>query len=552
MAFSITLSSIILFLFRLALPDIFSAPRGVIVIDWAFSIIFLAVTRASIRLLKENSEHNWFALNIKPKNKVIIIGAGDSGEALLREIQSRPKLALEVIGFLDDNPNKITSHIRHIPILGKISDADMIFKQYEVNQAFIAIPSATGQQMRAIVEILKNTGVSFKTLPTLDQLVNDQVSISQIREVSIEDLLGREPVKSDLQAIEGLIFNKIVLVTGAGGSIGSELCRQICRFQPKQLVLVEQAENNLFYLQQELLRENRLSPSALISIIADITDLSRMRQVFQIHQPTVVFHAAAHKHVPMMEDNPTEAIKNNILGTKKIADLSDEFLVDAFVMISTDKAVSPTSVMGATKRAAEIYTQALNDHSKTKFMTVRFGNVLGSTGSVIPIFKEQIRRGGPLTVTHPEMTRYFMTIPEAVQLVLQAFALGKGGEIFTLDMGEPIKIVDMARDLIKLSGLTPDEDIEIVYTGVRPGEKLFEELRLDGENNLPTSHSKIKINLCRKSNFGEVSAKLDQMPISLDKSNKEELISWLESLVCEYKPFSRSSKIKETIAVEHK
>ena len=360
-----------------------------------------------------------------------------------------------------------------------------------VQRALITIANAPGDKIRRITELCRNAKVEAKIIPGIYEIVGDKVNLSRIREVAIEDLLGREPVQLDEAVVSSAIGARVVLVTGAGGSIGSELCRQLCRFGPERLILVERFENALFEIHREL--ASAYSHLRIDPVIADVTDAVRMEQIFHDTKPELVIHAAAHKHVPMMEWNPGEAVKNNVGGTRVLADLSDRFGVQRFVLVSTDKAVNPTSVMGATKRVAEIYTQALSRNSPTKFVTVRFGNVLGSAGSVIPIFRDQIAKGGPITVTHPEMRRYFMTIPEASQLVLQAGAMGEGGEIFILDMGEPVKIVDLARDLITLSGLRPEEDIEIRFSGVRAGEKLFEELSTDAEHADKTKHPKVFI-----------------------------------------------------------
>jgi len=360
--------------------------------------------------------------------------------------------------------------------------------------------SVTGKELRRLMERCRAAGATLKVIPALDQLLDGQHRVT-IRDVEINDLLRRAPVELDSAAIAGLLRNKVVLVTGAGGSIGSELCRQVLRFEPRTLVLVERAENNLFYVDREL--RQVAGRTVVQACVGDVLDRRRLAHVFRTHQPEVVFHAAAHKHVPMMEANPGEALKNNVLGTKRVADAAHRHGALAFVMISTDKAVNPTSVMGVSKQLAERYVHALSQRSSTKFVVVRFGNVLGSNGSVVPLFQEQIRRGGPITVTHPDMTRYFMTIPEASQLVLQAAAMGRGGEIFVLDMGEPVRILDLAKDLVRLSGLTPD-DIEIEFTGTRPGEKLYEELYFEDEEMLPTPHPKLSVAYHRPTSVAEV------------------------------------------------
>jgi FlaA1/EpsC-like NDP-sugar epimerase len=381
--------------------------------------------------------------------------------------------------------------IHEIPVLGTVEQLPQICQKHSIDEIAIAMPSATRKQMRRVIQICQGTKLRFTTVPSITDIASGKLKVSQIREVEINDLLGREEIRLDLEEIERFLKNKTVLVTGAGGSIGSEMCRQVCAFVPKQLLLLEQAENPLFFIEQEL--KKGYPTISLQALICDITDKTRVDQLFDAYRPEVVIHAAAHKHVPLMEANPGEAVKNNVLGTKNVADASDRIGSEHFVMISTDKAVNPTSIMGSSKRIAEMYIQDLNNTSKTHFVTVRFGNVLGSNGSVVPIFRKQIADGGPVTVTHPDMRRYFMTIPEASQLVLQAAAIGQGGEIFVLDMGEPVRIVDLARELITLSGFRPGEDIDIVFTGLRQGEKLFEELSIEGEDMVSTKHPKIAV-----------------------------------------------------------
>ncbi len=423
--------------------------------------------------------------------KVMIIGAGDVGEMALREIHRMTVEQYEVIGLLDEDPSKHGVTILGYKVLGGTDRMKELCEKYQVDEVLIALPSASPKEIRRIVEQCQGTNVKFRTLPALKDLISGRIRFSRMREVDINDLLGREPARLDCEAISAYIQDKVVLITGAGGSIGSEMCRQIGHFNPARLILIEQAENPLFHIDREL---KKLFPELkTYTYICDIYDRDRVEKIFAKERPAAVFHAAAHKHVPLMELNPTEAVKNNVFGTKNCADAAAKFGCQKFVMISTDKAVNPTSVMGCSKRIAELYIQGLNAPGGTQFVTVRFGNVLGSNGSVVPIFKEQIAQGGPVTVTHPDMQRYFMTIPEAAQLVMQAAAIGKGGEIFLLDMGEPVKIVDLASDLITLSGFTPGEDIEIKFTGMRPGEKLFEELSLEGEDMSPTSHEKIAV-----------------------------------------------------------
>ena len=462
--------------------------RTILLLDFVLSFMAVAGARFGSRLF-----HEIFYPGIVTRAKgprAVIVGAGDTTDCFLREIQRSSAIQLSVVGLIDDDPRKHGSHIHGVPVVGCVDQLAELVEREGIEEVIIATPSASGREMRRIVDACRAAGVPFRTLPAIEDLVYGKVSVSELREVRIEDLLRRDAVELDHVSIAEYLAGSCVLVTGAAGSIGSEICRQVARFNPSQILLVERAENALFELERELYAAFPNIP--MRGILADVADRVRMDSIFAQCSPTVVFHAAAHKHVPLVEANPGEAVKNNIFGTKVVADLADQHGVATFVMISTDKAVNPTSIMGATKRVCEVYLQALARRSKTRYVAVRFGNVLGSNGSVVPIFKEQIRKGGPITITHPEMRRYFMTIPEASQLVLQAAALGKGGEVFVLDMGEQIKIVDLARDLIRLSGLD-EEDIEIKFTGSRPGEKLYEELALDGECATKTRHPKIWI-----------------------------------------------------------
>ncbi len=469
-------------------------PIGVILAYAAFAFIGVVGIRALRRLTVENADRGRRARAQTggPESvRTLLVGAGQAGALTAKEILARPDLRMEIVGFLDDLAAKKGSTIHGVPILGSSDELAKVAHRTGATQVIITIASATGQQIRRIVELCERAGIQPKIIPGIYEILDGSVQLSRIRDVSIEDLLGREPVELDLDLVSSFVAAKVVLVTGAGGSIGSELCRQVARFGPKRLVLLEQAEFGLFTIHQELSRthpEIDLGP-----VICDVCDAARVASVFAEEQPQVVFHAAAHKHVPMMEWNPGEAVKNNVFGTKTVADAANHHGAEAFVMVSTDKAVNPTSVMGATKRVAEMYIQALSSGSSTKFVAVRFGNVLGSTGSVVPTFKAQIADGGPVTVTHEEMKRYFMTIPEASQLVMQAAAMGEGGEIFVLDMGEPVRIVDLAQALIRLSGFEPGVDIAIEFTGLRPGEKLFEEFGFDAERMTKTRHEKIYV-----------------------------------------------------------
>lgn len=463
-------------------------PDSVLLLDFAGTIALVCGARIAVRLYHEEIQ----PVREDAAPKLLILGAGNAGENVVREMLRQPVLKYRIAGFLDDDPSKVGALIHGVEVLGPIRDIKQICAEHAIDEILIAMPSATRQQIRRVVALCQGTNLRFKTLPAISDLISGRAHVAQqIRDVDINDLLGRAPVELDTAQIAEFLDGRVVMVTGAGGSIGAEMCRQIARFRPPRLLLVEQAEQNLFAIDREL--RATFPGIRFVPYIADICDRRRMANILRAERPSAVFHAAAHKHVPMMEYNPGEAIKNNILGTRVVADEAARVGCEKFVMISTDKAVNPTSVMGCTKRVAEMYIQALNERTQTQFVTVRFGNVLGSSGSVVPIFQEQIAKGGPVTVTHPDMVRYFMTIPEASQLVLQAASMGRGGEIFVLDMGEPVRILDLARDLITLSGFRPGEDIEIVFTGVRPGEKLFEELAIQGEDIARTSHPKIGI-----------------------------------------------------------
>ncbi|MGO9021545.1 MAG: polysaccharide biosynthesis protein [Syntrophobacteraceae bacterium] len=431
-----------------------------------------------------------FARHIKTKapKRVLIIGAGSSGEKILREIFDNPTIDYKVVGFLDDHPGKVGRALHGVPVLGPVDILPNIADQYKLDQVIISIPSATGPEMRRIVDICKSCGVSFKTLPAIGQILNDKVSIRALRDVNYEDLLGRHPVRLDATGIRGYLCGQKIMVTGAGGSIGSELCRQLIRFDPERIILVDAGESNLYSIQMELRHE--LNFDSFHTILATVQNQRLMEQVFRNYCPDVVFHAAAYKHVPLLETNPWEAVFNNVLGSRVVMQLAQKYKADRFVLVSTDKAVRPANVMGTSKRLAELILQSMQNGC-TRFMAVRFGNVLASCGSVVPLFRNQIEHGGPVTVTHPEMTRYFMTIPEAAQLILQAGALGAGGEIFVLQMGTPVRVADMAADLIRLYGKEPGRDIEVIFTGLRPGEKLYEELITEGEDVTRTSHEKI-------------------------------------------------------------
>ncbi len=472
-------------------------PRSVLLLDWGMTILFLGGLRGLWRLSREEFHP---LLYRKQYNRAFIVGADQVGESLARLLQSDPRLKYTIAGFLDHDGSRHGMRMGRIPVLGKPSDAPRLASAFGVSEVLVISGHLPGKELRGLMQECERAKLNVKVLPSTDDLLNSNYHM-QVRDVDINDLLRREPVTLSDEAISSLLHGRTVMVTGAGGSIGSEICRQVLRFRPSCLVLVERAENNLFLIDQELAALG--VQTRLVPCVADILDAPRMHSLFATHAPDVIFHAAAHKHVPMMEYNPGEALKNNVLGTRQLVELADQYGVKNFVFISTDKAVNPTSVMGVSKQLAERCVHSFSETSATKFVVVRFGNVLGSAGSVVPIFQEQIRRGGPLSVTHPDMQRFFMTIPEASQLVLQAAAMGKGGEIFVLDMGEPVKIVDLARDLIRLSGFDPDE-IGITFTGLRPGEKLYEELYFDSEATLTTPHPKLFVAYHRSFSLEEI------------------------------------------------
>ncbi len=524
-----------------ALARIVHFPASVLWIDWILSVALVMWSRLAIRYYFQQT-HGLQSAGVQgrspgaPGTRTLMIGAGDAGETLLREIQRAPAGKYEIVGILDDDPHKLGTRIHGVEVLGAIDTVKMYCNVYDIEQVLIAIPSASKSRIRRVIHLCEGANVSFRIGPGLNELIEGSITIeSQLRRVKVEDLLHRAPVVLDHAAISHYLRGKKVLVTGAGGSIGSELCRQIMRFNPQCLVLVELSENNLFEIEREL---DTSVPTyvgmPLHGYLADICDRRRMQSIFESQRPDIICHAAAHKHVPMLEAHPGEGLKNNIVGTKVLADLAVEVGVRKFVYISTDKAVNPASIMGCTKRIAEMYVQGLSDRSQTQFITVRFGNVLASRGSVVPIFQQQIAKGGPVTVTHPDITRYFMTIPEAAQLVLQAGAIGRGGEIFLLEMGEPIKIVDLAKNLITLSGLTPGVDIDITFTGLRPGEKLHEELYIEGEGLLPTAHPNIRVWQKRPENWDALVAALPDLIALADDADADRIKSELAGLVPEY------------------
>ncbi len=509
-------------------------PRSVIVMTGLLSIVFLGGIRMAVRVLRE-----WSTMVESATARVLIVGAGNAGEMLVRDLKMNPGYKYEPVAYVDDSPLKRERTIHGVPVAGTIEEIPALVKRLAVKEIIVAMPSATPALMQRILASCAACHVPIKTLPNTKQILDSPVSMRQVRPMSLEDLLQREPIQTDLQELHPLLEGKRVLVTGAGGSIGSELCRQIARYRPTELVLFERHENSLYTLEIEL-RES--FPQVNVrALIGDVTDKEGVRETFRACTPQLIFHAAAHKHVPLMEHNEREAVRNNIFGTAVVADAALATGAERFVLISTDKAVNPANVMGATKRVAECLVQHMKQDGGTRFTVVRFGNVLGSSGSVVPLFTEQIRKGGPVTVTHPDIKRYFMTIPEAVQLVLQASVRGQGGDVFVLDMGEQVRITDLARNMILLSGLVPDRDVKITFTGLRPGEKLFEELFEADERAEPTSHDKIKRVIGRGSSQpNELERRLKQLEGSLNQAGPVTLISQLKELVPTYVP----SKIK--------
>ncbi len=510
-------------------------PRSLPIIFLGLALAVTAGTRLLVRALSGQPLNR---SDIRAKN-VLIAGAGDAGQMLARDIRNHPEMGLRVIGFVDDDPRKQSLTVRGLPIYGGREKIPEVVETMSVDEVIIAMPSAAGSTVREIIEICKEAEVKARILPALSELLTDDVGLRHLRPVDINDLLRRDPIQTDLAAVYDLVRDRTVLVTGAGGSIGSELCRQIAKARPAKLILLGHGENSIFEIQNELkadFQAGRSRLETLVPVIADVRDAARLQQVFDEHQPEVVFHAAAHKHVPLMEANPIDAITNNILGTHTLLETCLGHGVDRFVLISTDKAVNPANIMGVTKRMAELLVLSAAQRSNRPYVSVRFGNVLGSRGSVVPFFKKQIEAGGPVTVTHPEVTRYFMTIPEAVQLVLQAATMGHSGDLFMLEMGEPVKIVDLARDLIRLSGLTPGEDIPITFTGLRPGEKLFEELYQGHEDHLPTEHEKI-LRVTTVTSPPEGLSQTIELLYDLTRLGKlAEALSLIAEMVPEYQP----------------
>jgi FlaA1/EpsC-like NDP-sugar epimerase len=522
------LSSSLIFCLVEAVLRVPGYPRSVVVIDLFLTIMVLGGARFAVRAYTER------ARTYGAQRNTLVVGAGEAGSAIVRELKQNPTLNYNPVGFVDDDLSKKGVKIHGVKVMGSTDELHELVMEHHVGCVMIAIPHVKGRLIERIVAKCRECKVDFKILPPIGELINKPPSVSQVRQLRVEDLLEREPVTLDMDQIRGRIEDKVLLVTGAGGSIGSELVRQAAALNPRQLVLLDRSENDLFKLGHELSR--KFPHLDYVPVVGDIQDVTLLRDVFATHRPQSVFHAAAYKHVPMMERNCFQAITNNIFGTYNVALLSRQYRVEDFVLISSDKAVNPTNIMGVTKRVAELIMQGLQEDGTTRFMAVRFGNVLGSNGSALPLFEQQIAAGGPVTVTHPDARRYFMTIPEAVQLVLQASSMGKGGEIFVLDMGEPVRILDLVRNLIRLSGLEPDRDIKIDFVGLRPGEKMFEELKLEGEDVKPTAHEKIRLLTGSRTTFEQMSTWLDELSMLVQAKNVHGLVTKLVAIVPEYWP----------------
>lgn len=523
------------------------SPRGVLLVDWAFSLLSLFGIRAMIRLGRDRFRP--MGSGAADQKRVLIIGAGDAGESLAREIEHRPQLGMKLVGFVDDQRAKWGSQIRGIKIFGPIQEIGRLSDSLEADEALIAIPSASGKRLRGIIQHLAAADLKFKTIPGIDHLVSGRVHVTQLRPVNVEDLLRRQRIDLPGDPVRGLFKGKRVLITGAGGTIGSELSAQVLQMEPESVALVERSEYALYEVRKRLSREAAWVTSRITSNLLDLCDTEVMEQLIAREQPHIVLHAAAHKHVPLGEENPPEYLRNNALATRKLAQLCAESGVARFVFISTDKAINPSSVMGATKRAAEILLLDLVRNCDMKVTIVRFGNVIGSSGSVIPLFMEQIAAGGPVTVTHPDVTRYFIRTSEAISLVLQAAALGDGGRVFMLDMGEPVKVAELARDMIRLSNHTEDE-IPIVFSGLRPGEKLFEEIRLEGESVRPTMHPQIVVTEAPQPSPHTVSSWISRAHDPAMRMTRDQTLNLIRELVVEYlQPDAHADGAQERSAV---
>jgi FlaA1/EpsC-like NDP-sugar epimerase len=508
---------------------------SVIVTDLALTILLLGGARLAVRAYTENVQADAAGKN------TLVVGAGQAGCTIVRELKRNPGLDYRLMGLVDDDPTKRGMKLHGVRVLGTTAMLPWLIAKYEIARVLIAIPSASGSEIERIVNRCQECKVDFKILPPVAERICGKAK-RQIRKVRVEDLIGRHQVQLDLERIKQKLQDRVILITGAGGSIGSELARQLASFHPKKLVFLERSENDLFRLCTEF--GAKFPSIKFVPVVGDILDVGLLRKTFAMHHPNSVFHAAAYKHVPLMETNCFQAVTNNVFGTYNVALIARQYGVEDFVMISSDKAVNPTNVMGVTKRVAELIMLSLA-RQRTRFIAVRFGNVLGSNGSVLPLFQQQIAGGGPVTLTHPEMRRYFMTIPEAAQLVLQAATMGSGGEIFVLDMGQPVRIVDLARNLIRLSGLQPDRDVQIVFTGLRPGEKLFEELMLEGEGLKPTSHQKVRVLEGGSYTFEQVQSWLDDLSSLVDAGNVYGLVAALKRIVPAYTPSEEMLSLSE-------
>ncbi len=515
-------------------------PRSVYIIHPLLLFLFVGASRFGGRIFKHILPASF--LNMSDLKQVILVGAGDAGEMILRESLRHPENGYRVVGFVDDNPEKVNKDIHGVKILGPIETLPEIVKRKSVDEIVITTPSASRGQIRRIIDVCNETKIPFKITPSLSDVIGGKVTFNQVRKVEVKDILSREPVELDLEGISHYISGKRILITGAGGSIGSELCRQLTRFNPELLVLFGRGEFSLYNIEREL--RERYPSLVVIPVIANIRDESRTRAVLDYHKPDVIFHVAAHKHVPLMEANPCEAIKNNVVGSRILMEAAEDYGVERFVLISTDKAVNPVSFMGVSKRIAELLLQSMAKRNRCKFSAVRFGNVLESRGSVVPLFRQQISKGGPITITHPEVTRYFMTVSEAAQLVIQAGAMGEGGEIFVLNMGDPVKIIDLARDLIRLSGFEPEIDIKIKISGLRPGERMHEKLVAEKEKVQATQHEKILIvkpNEVEAKKLSEVVKELEKLAVEEDIQG---LVRKIREIVPEFNHQIRTKKLE--------
>ncbi len=521
----------------------YTIPKSIIIIHSLLSFIALSSYRLLFRFI-----YKYVFVKMKTSKNVLIYGAGDSGIIAYNALVHNQDQMVDIVNFIDDNPSKISKVINGVPVIARDKVTSDYIKDNKIHEIIVAIHNIEAKRLRTLVDGLIELPTTVKIIPAFDKWINGEFNVSQIKTVKIEDLLGRVPIEIKNSRLANEFENEVVLVTGAAGSIGSELSRQIANYKSKNLILIDQAESPLYDLQQELKQKGI---SGFEAKVADIRDKERMDYFFDLYKPTMVFHAAAYKHVPLMEESPYESIKINIDGTKNLADLASKYNAKKFVYVSTDKAVNPTSVMGASKRMAEMYISCMQQESKTKYITTRFGNVLGSNGSVIPLFKKQIENGGPLTLTHKDITRYFMTIPEASQLVLEAGAMGKGGEIFIFDMGESIKIFDLAKNMIKLSGLNYPDDIDIKITGLRPGEKLYEELLANGENTIPTYHHKIMISKTREFSYSQVKNEIEEICMFNLFQNSEAVISKMKAIIPEYKSNNSQFQVFDNKASEN-